>query len=87
MPQHLIETPIQSRALGNQDDCSSRVSQGSPDVAKSRGIVRDMFDDIHADNRIELQAKRKRLQFRHIGIGNPEVRPVLTETALVTQVE
>ncbi len=50
MSQHFIQAAEEFRTERNQDDCCSAVCQSIIDISQSADVVREVFNDIQADN-------------------------------------
>ena len=75
MSQHFVQAAEEFRTERNQDNRGSSVCQSIMDISQSADVVREVFNDIQADNRVEILILGKGLTARAIDIGHIHVRP------------
>ena len=74
MSQHFVQAAEEFRTERNQDDCCSAVCQSIMDISQSADVVREVFNDIQADNRVEILILGKRVAAGAIDVGHIHVR-------------
>src|ERR1700746_467770 len=75
MSQPFVQAAEEFWTEWNQDNRCSAVCQNALNISKSADVVRKMFDNVQADDRVEILILGKGLTARAIDIGHMHVRP------------
>jgi hypothetical protein len=74
MPENFVQRAEKPGAAGNKNDCAAVILEHFTKITKSRQVVRQVLNNVQADNRVEFPPFGKRLAFFPVRLSYLHVR-------------